>query len=201
MELCRSCIRLCHVVIEELKFGSALQTRACALCAVICRACADECRTLAGPAWAACARACFRAAEECREIALLAQATAQEQGYLPNAKVTSLTMATGNVNPQTGRATFSGANGVNDPSLLLATTFGRGAYAIRLSPLVIPNTYSAPANGDPQNRSPLVGSPSAKSMICCANCSVSGTYANGNDIGTTSLEAESMGAATSFAVD
>lgn len=34
-----------------------------------------------------------------------------------------------------------------------------------------------------------------------ANCSVSGTYANGNDIGTTALEAESMGAETSFAVD
>jgi hypothetical protein len=34
-----------------------------------------------------------------------------------------------------------------------------------------------------------------------ANCSVSGTYANGSDIGTSTLEAESMGMANSFAVD
>ena len=51
-----------------------------------------------------------------------AQTTAVEQGYLPNAKVTSMTMATGNINPQTGRATAQ----TGDPSLLVATTYGAG---------------------------------------------------------------------------
>lgn len=48
-------------------------------------------------------------------------------GYLPHAYVTDLTLSVGNVNPTTGRPE-QGA-GLN---MLVATTYGRGAFAIRL---------------------------------------------------------------------
>lgn len=48
-------------------------------------------------------------------------------GYLPNAKVTDLDLVLGNVNPTTGKS--DEAAGFN---LLMASTFGRGVFAIRL---------------------------------------------------------------------
>src|SRR5437868_12891142 len=42
-ELCRSSIRLCQLVIEELGLRSSLSFQVCALGTVICRACAEEC--------------------------------------------------------------------------------------------------------------------------------------------------------------
>ena len=62
-----------------------------------------------------------------------------EGGYLPHTTVTSMQLSDGNINPQTGRATISTANGVTDPSLLSLSTYGRGQFAIRLAPIIVPN--------------------------------------------------------------
>ena len=58
-------------MLEELELRSVFSIQVCALCAVICRACAQECDTLNGPAWRNCAAACLRAAMECHAIATL----------------------------------------------------------------------------------------------------------------------------------
>ena len=59
-------------------------------------------------------------------------------GYLPNVDVTSLQLNLGAVNPATGHPTQV----VGDPEVLLASTLGRGDFAIRLAPDVFPNTIS-----------------------------------------------------------
>ncbi len=51
----------------------------------------------------------------------------QEGGYLPNVRVTDLDLMLGYLNPQTGSTNRSAAENV-----LMATTYGRGAFAIRL---------------------------------------------------------------------
>lgn len=74
VELCQSSIRLCRLVIEELKLRSAFSIQVCALGTVICRACAEECRAVMAPAAQVCAAACLRAAEECHAVATTTQA-------------------------------------------------------------------------------------------------------------------------------
>ena len=61
-------------------------------------------------------------------------------GYLPNAQVSDLNIVLGNIDPTTGRAIQK----PGDPNLLLATTFGRGDFGIRLAPVVFPNTATSP---------------------------------------------------------
>jgi subtilisin-like proprotein convertase family protein len=57
-------------------------------------------------------------------------------GYLPSVQVTNLQLNLGSINPTNGRPVqVSG-----DPEVLLATTYGRGEFAIRLAPDVLPNT-------------------------------------------------------------
>jgi hypothetical protein len=56
----------------------------------------------------------------------------QDGGYLPNVKVTSLSLSLGAVDPNTGFSVLSSS----DPDLLVATTQGRGAFAIALAPVV-----------------------------------------------------------------
>jgi large repetitive protein len=53
-------------------------------------------------------------------------------GGLPNALVSDLDMSIGNVDPTTGRSIAA----PGDPNVLLATTYGRGSFAIRLAPVV-----------------------------------------------------------------
>jgi subtilisin-like proprotein convertase family protein len=65
-------------------------------------------------------------------------------GYLPNANITDLQMASGAIDPTTGRAITA----PGDPNVLTAITYGRGDFAIRLSPDVFPNTNAA---GQPDN--------------------------------------------------
>src|SRR5262249_36423297 len=48
-------------------------------------------------------------------------------GYLPDAHITAISLATGNINPATGQPDQSGG-----PNILLVTTYGRGDFAIRL---------------------------------------------------------------------
>lgn len=64
-------------------------------------------------------------------------------GYMASVQITDLDMVTGVVNPTTGRA-----NGLNAPNLLLASTYGRGAYGIRLAPIVFQSLLQvSPVNG------------------------------------------------------
>lgn len=50
-------------------------------------------------------------------------------GYLPNVKITHLDLVLGNINPETGLPSRS-----TSPDMLLATTYGRGSFAIHLAP-------------------------------------------------------------------
>ena len=81
-----------------------------------------------------------------------------EGGYLPNVDVTSLQLDLGAINPATGHATQD----AGDREVLLASTLGRGDFAIGLAPIVLPNTIlldpnlpapggsdSGAANGNP----------------------------------------------------
>ena len=61
-------------------------------------------------------------------------------GGLPNAHVTDLDLALGNISPTTGRPDVS-----TGPNLLVASTYGRGSFAIRLAPIVFPNTATQPS--------------------------------------------------------
>ena len=68
-------------------------------------------------------------------------------GGLANAHVSDLDLALGNIDPTTGRA-----NEVGGPNLLVATTFGRGTFAIRLAPYIFPSSVQLDPlsdSGDP----------------------------------------------------
>ncbi len=71
-------------------------------------------------------------------------------GYLPNVDVTNLQLVLGDINPSTGHA----VQATGDPEVLLASTYGRGDFAIRLAPDVIPDsvvfdtTLPAPIGSD-----------------------------------------------------
>jgi hypothetical protein len=69
--------------------------------------------------------------------------SAVDGGYLPDSHVTKLTLSVGNVNVTTGQPDQAGG-----PNLLIATTFGRGDFAIRLpnnspfNPVAGPRVFS-----------------------------------------------------------
>jgi len=63
-------------------------------------------------------------------------------GYLPGVEVTNLRLNIGAINPATGRPTQV----AGDPEVLLATTFGRGAFAIRLAPDIFPTSVMLDPN-------------------------------------------------------
>jgi subtilisin-like proprotein convertase family protein len=83
----------------------------------------------------------------------LAEGATRAGGLLPNARVTDLDLALGNVNPTTGRPDVT-----TGPNLLLATTYGRGSFAIRLSPIVVPGSLrldpTRPPGGSDTGTSP-----------------------------------------------
>ncbi len=66
-------------------------------------------------------------------------------GGLPNALVTSLNLVLGPIDPTTGRPDIS-----QGPDVLYATTYGRGAFTIRLAPIVFPTSIGL----DPKNPPP-----------------------------------------------
>ena len=72
-----------------------------------------------------------------------------EGGYLPHVSVTSLSVSLGNIDPNTGMPDLAGPyNPLNptstpDPDLMLATTFGQGAFAINMAPMLFPSTVRA----------------------------------------------------------
>ncbi|MGE5608401.1 MAG: proprotein convertase P-domain-containing protein [Bacillota bacterium] len=66
-------------------------------------------------------------------------------GYLPNVRVNDLDLAIGSINPMTGREVVAGS-----PDVLLATTYGRGLFAIRVAPLIVPGSLKLEtSSGDP----------------------------------------------------
>lgn len=59
-------------------------------------------------------------------------------GGFPNAEVSDLNLALGNVDPTTGRPIAV----AGDPGILLATTYGRGMFAIRIAPVVLASSLA-----------------------------------------------------------
>ncbi|MFO0907024.1 MAG: Ig-like domain-containing protein [Isosphaeraceae bacterium] len=80
-------------------------------------------------------------------------------GGLPNAQINDLDISIGNVDPTTGRSIAA----AGDPNLLLATTFGRGSFGIKLAPVVFANQIkldtALPAPGGSQNGTAPDGTP------------------------------------------
>ncbi len=69
-EIFHACVRICTLVVEEIRLNSAFLSQVCGLCAVLCRACREECQQYRGEQFEFCAQACERAAQECRALAL-----------------------------------------------------------------------------------------------------------------------------------
>lgn len=78
-----------------------------------------------------------------------------EGGLLPNAHVTELNLAIGNITTSTGRPTVSGS-----PDVLLATTYGRGDFAIRVAPLI----FASSLRLDPTLPKPLGSNPAQNNI-------------------------------------
>ena len=70
---------------------------------------------------------------------------AGQTGGLPAANVTSLTLSIGDVDPTTGHPIQT----PGDPNVLLASTYGSGAFAIRLAPQVFPTSLGLDATNPP----------------------------------------------------
>ena len=83
-------------------------------------------------------------------------------GDLPHAAVTDLDLSLGNVDKNTGMPNLAGPYDPNsptntpDPDVLLATTYGRGSFAINLAPLVLPSTVQVASTGTAPDGTPLV---------------------------------------------
>ncbi|MCY2953695.1 MAG: proprotein convertase P-domain-containing protein [Planctomycetota bacterium] len=60
---------------------------------------------------------------------------AQAGGYMPNVRITDLDLTLGRIDSTTGQPEVS-----SGPDVLLATTYGRGSYAIRVAPLIMPGS-------------------------------------------------------------
>jgi subtilisin-like proprotein convertase family protein len=73
---------------------------------------------------------------------LLDDGATQEGGYLPSAHITDLDLALGNFNPVTGF--FEQPTGLN---ALVATTYGRGSFAIRIDNSAVSTSIVAPVSG------------------------------------------------------
>src|SRR5439155_169627 len=82
-------------------------------------------------------------------------------GYLPNVHISDLDLAVGNINPTTGRPTVKGS-----PDVLLATTYGRSSFAIRIAPVVVPGTLR------------LVGTPAALQPLTFSGISEATSFGN-----------------------
>jgi subtilisin-like proprotein convertase family protein len=67
--------------------------------------------------------------------------TPQDGGLLPDALVTDLDTSLGNIDPTTGRPQLiDPSTGNAAPDALIASTYGRGAFAITLAPTIVPGS-------------------------------------------------------------
>ena len=103
-------------------------------------------------------------------------------GYLPSVDVTGLQLNLGAINPATGRATQV----AGDPEVLLASTLGRGDFAIRLAPDVFPTSIAL---------TPTTGTVNGLPLTNLANPFISGTseISNFGNLVTISLIDENPG--------
>ncbi|MFO0805148.1 MAG: proprotein convertase P-domain-containing protein [Gemmataceae bacterium] len=84
---------------------------------------------------------------------------AADGGYLPNTHITDLDLSIGNLDPNTGRYQSGGFN------MLVATTYGRGTFAIRLDPNIPASSFvSGPRVTQLINPNPVNG-PSAQLQV------------------------------------
>jgi subtilisin-like proprotein convertase family protein len=87
-----------------------------------------------------------------------------EGGNLPHVTVTDLNLSLGNIDVNTGRPNLAGPYDPSkpaapDPDLLLATSYGRGSFAINLPPLFYPGTVQldpSSVSGTAPDGTPLV---------------------------------------------
>lgn len=88
-----------------------------------------------------------------------------EGGLLPRSAVTDLDLSLGAINPATGVPNLLGnldpynPGSTNDPNVLMATTWGRSAFAVRIAPLVLPGTTRvnpADVSGTAADGSPII---------------------------------------------
>ena len=63
------CAQICHLAAAFMAGGSDHARAACALCAQVCRSCAEECARHDMDHCQQCAEACRRCGEECRKVA------------------------------------------------------------------------------------------------------------------------------------
>lgn len=114
-------------------------------------------------------------------------------GGLPNAHVTDLSLSIGNVDPTTGRSVAQ----PGDPNVLLATTYGRGSFAIRLAPVVFANILqldrTLPAPGGSVNGTDAGGRPLVKTAQPVID-GLSEQSAFGNTVRITILDLSGPGA-------
>ena len=88
-----------------------------------------------------------------------------EGGNLPHVTVTDLSLSLGNIDPNTGMPNLAGPydptdpTSTADPDLLLASTFGQGAFAINLAPILFPSSTAldpTSVSGTAADGTPLV---------------------------------------------
>lgn len=65
------CAQICALAAAAMARGSQHSKAICALCAVICQSCADECGKHDMGHCKQCAAACAKCAEECRKMAAM----------------------------------------------------------------------------------------------------------------------------------
>ena len=63
------CAQVCRLAVGLMARGSAHAPAFCALCALVCESCADECAKHSMDHCRQCAQACQRCAAECRRMA------------------------------------------------------------------------------------------------------------------------------------
>lgn len=75
MVLLADCAQICAVSANYMLRGSPRHGRTCAVCAEVCRECAEECERMAGGdrLMARCAEVCRRCAESCDRMAAAAR--------------------------------------------------------------------------------------------------------------------------------
>ncbi len=69
--LLHDCAQICATSADFMLRGSSLHWRTCAVCAEVCRACAEDCDRIAGgdEMMQRCAQECRRCAESCERMA------------------------------------------------------------------------------------------------------------------------------------
>lgn len=68
-QFCLDCIAMCTACVQLLASQSNYSKRVCAICAELCKACADECAKFDSDICQQCATKCNSCAESCQKMA------------------------------------------------------------------------------------------------------------------------------------